>query len=71
MPIFEYICAECGKPFEQLVFNSSKADEVTCPACHSENVTKKISTFASKSSGGSSGSFGSSYSSASCGSGSV
>ncbi len=71
MPIFEFVCAECGKPFEQLVLSSSKVSEVTCPDCHSEKVTKKISSFASKLSGGSSSSFSSSFSSSSCGTGSV
>jgi len=71
MPLFEYVCAECGKPFEELVFSASKVSEVTCPACQSRNVTKKISTFASRLSGGSSAAFGSNFSSARCISGSV
>jgi putative FmdB family regulatory protein len=70
MPIYEFVCADCGKPFEQLVFSSSKINEVTCPTCSSQNVTKQISTFASKLSGGSSFSFAGS-SSASCSTGSV
>ncbi len=78
MPIYEFVCADCGLPFEQLVLSSSKADEVArtktvqvaCPACQSQNVTKQISTFASRLSGGSSFSFGSPASS-SCDTGSV
>jgi len=70
MPIFEFVCAECGKPFEALVLSGGKIGEVTCPACHSQNITKKISTFASRLSGGSSFSFASSPSS-SCTTGSV
>ncbi len=70
MPIYEFVCADCGRPFEQLVLSSSKITEVTCPACQSEHVTKKISTFASKLSGGSSFSFGSASSSG-CSTGSV
>lgn len=70
MPIFEYVCADCGQPFEVLVLISSKAPEVVCPTCQSQNVSKKISSFASRLSGGSSISFGSS-SSASCSTGSV
>ena len=68
MPIFEFVCAECGKPFEELVLSTSKIGEVTCPACHSQNITKKISTFASRMSGGSSFSFSNS---SSCSTGSV
>lgn len=70
MPIFEFVCAECSQPFEELVLNSSKVAEVTCPACHSQKVTKKISTFASRLSGGSSSSFSSSYTN-SCSTGST
>jgi putative FmdB family regulatory protein len=57
MPIFEFVCSQCGKPFEELVRFSSAASEVTCPACGSLEVKKQISVFASKVSGG--GSFGS------------
>ncbi len=70
MPIYEFECADCGMPFEALVFISSKIGEVTCPTCKSQNITKKISTFASKLSGGGSFSFSSS-SGSSCNTGSV
>ena len=70
MPLFEFVCADCGQPFEELVMNTSKINEVTCPICESKNISKKISTFASKLSGGGSFSFGSA-SSASCSTGSV
>jgi putative FmdB family regulatory protein len=70
MPIFEFECVECGKPFEALVLNTRKIGEVTCPACQSQNITKKLSTFASRFSGGSSFSFASS-SGSSCTTGSV
>jgi len=63
MPIFEYVCAECGQPFEELVFSTRPLGEVTCPACNSKDVTRKISTFASRLSGGSAFSSGSSSSS--------
>jgi putative FmdB family regulatory protein len=48
MPVFEFICTDCGKPFEELVLNTNNMGEVTCPACHSQNIFKKISIFASK-----------------------
>ena len=70
MPIYEFECADCGKPFEALVFTSSKISEVTCPTCKSRNINKKISTFASRLSGGDSSSFGGS-SASSCNTGSV
>jgi putative FmdB family regulatory protein len=70
MPIFEYVCTDCGEPFEKFVLNASKMDQVTCPSCDSQNIAKKLSTFASRLSGGSSFSFGST-SSSSCDTGSV
>ena len=70
MPVIEYVCSECGQPFELLVLYTSRMGEVTCPACHSKEVTKKISNFASKSPGGGSFSFGGS-SSSSCDTGNV
>jgi len=57
MPLFEFVCAECGKPFEALVLTTTRMSEVTCPVCHSQNITKKISTFASRLSSGSAFSF--------------
>ena len=48
MPIYEFVCTECSKSFEDLVFSLSKIDEVVCPACGSSQVKKKMSTFASK-----------------------
>jgi len=70
MPLFEFICETCERPFEELVRSSSVIDGVICPTCGSQEVTKQISTFASRISGGSSVSFGAN-SSAACSTGSV
>jgi putative FmdB family regulatory protein len=44
MPIFEYLCKECGHPFEKIVPRyDSKVD---CDKCQSENVEKQLSVFA-------------------------
>jgi putative FmdB family regulatory protein len=69
MPIFEFVCQECGTPFEELVRSSNSVDEISCPFCASSQVKKQISTFASQVSG-SSGSFASAPAS-SCSSGSL
>jgi putative FmdB family regulatory protein len=70
MPIFEFVCTECDQPFEDLVFGSS-TDGVLCPACGSDQVKKKMSTFSAKIGGdGALLSLGSS-SSAVCNTGSV
>lgn len=52
MPIYEFVCNECDKSFEDLVLSLSRIDEVVCPACGSGQVKKKMSTFASKPAGG-------------------
>lgn len=43
MPIFEYVCKECNKQFEALVYGSKKAE---CPSCHSSKLEQKLSVFA-------------------------
>jgi putative FmdB family regulatory protein len=42
MPLFEYICRDCGKRFEALVFGRAQA---RCPLCQSENLDQQISVF--------------------------
>jgi len=54
MPIYEFVCDECGQPFEELVFSASAVSDVVCPSCESSHIKKKISTFATKVAGGSS-----------------
>lgn len=43
MPIFEYLCTECGKKFEAIVYGSAKAE---CPACHGKKLEQQLSVFA-------------------------
>ena len=44
MPIFEYLCKDCGTAFEKIVprYDSS----VDCAHCNSGNVEKQLSVFA-------------------------
>jgi putative FmdB family regulatory protein len=49
MPMFEFICRKCSEEFEELVFSSHET--VDCPSCGSDDVTKKVSVVAFKSSG--------------------
>jgi putative FmdB family regulatory protein len=44
MPLYEYVCAECGTGFEKLVRRFG--DEVDCPSCSSARVDKQLSVFA-------------------------
>lgn len=68
MPIYEFDCHECGKPFETLVLGFS-TENVRCPECDSKDIKKKISAFAVK--GGSIGSISFNSSAASCTTGST
>jgi putative FmdB family regulatory protein len=42
MPLFEYVCKDCRKRFEALVYGSQSAQ---CPLCHSTNLDQQISVF--------------------------
>jgi putative FmdB family regulatory protein len=46
MPIYEFICEDCFEEFEELVGFSQTEIELNCPACGSELIRKKISSFA-------------------------
>jgi putative FmdB family regulatory protein len=57
MPIYEYVCDDCGARYERIVMNQKT--HVTCPKCESGKHTIQLSVFAapandSKASGGSS-----------------
>lgn len=70
MPIYEFKCNNCGKPFEELVFSASAVEGMVCPSCESSQVEKMISTFATKVTGGGSYSLNTS-SAAACNTGST
>jgi putative FmdB family regulatory protein len=48
MPIYEYECKQCGTAFETLVRSGSVPD---CPSCHSTELDKKLSVFATAKAG--------------------
>ena len=48
MPIFEFICVNCGTSFEHLVRNAAVQEAIVCPRCESSTVNKKFSTFGVK-----------------------
>ncbi len=41
MPLFEYLCNECGKTIETLILSSG--DQAQCTACGSVNLNKLLS----------------------------
>lgn len=50
MPIFEYVCEGCKKPFELLI--RSGRDKAACPRCGSARVAKQFSTYGVATKGG-------------------
>ena len=51
MPIFEYLCDDCGTKFEKLVRRSEEAAGSECPSCGHNHVTTQISSFAARTNG--------------------
>jgi len=65
MPLYEYICRQCGGTFEKMVRFSEADLSPVCPSCASSDTQKKVSVAAafgsgsgSSSSGGGAGSSG-------------
>jgi putative FmdB family regulatory protein len=47
MPIYEYLCDDCGNKFEKLVRSSQAASmSIECPSCGETHVTEQLSRFA-------------------------
>jgi putative FmdB family regulatory protein len=46
MPIYEYLCDDCGTQFEKLLRSSQNTADVACPSCGEPHVTQRLSTFA-------------------------
>jgi len=56
MPIFEYLCEDCGNRFEKLVRRSVSENDVNgvnCPSCGQEHLKQQFSTFAAHANGAS------------------
>jgi putative FmdB family regulatory protein len=49
MPIYEYLCDDCGERYERIVM--SKSTKVTCPKCESGKKTVQLSVFAAPANG--------------------
>jgi putative FmdB family regulatory protein len=49
MPIFEYVCDDCGTKFERLVRGNQAPDK--CPQCGQSHLTTALSTFAAHANG--------------------
>ena len=44
MPIFDYLCNNCGQAFEVMIKNEEK-DKIQCPQCLSKDVKQQLSSF--------------------------
>jgi putative FmdB family regulatory protein len=55
MPIYEYVCKDCGERYERIVMSHEQA--ITCPKCASAKNTIQHSVFAAPSHGKSSAGF--------------
>ena len=64
MPIYEYVCEECGEKYEKFVRSSLAKVELKCPTCGSPKGKKAISMFGMR--GGSSSSSLGASSAAAC-----
>jgi len=48
MPIYEYVCEDCRRDFEELVRSVRSSRKVTCPACGGSRVQRHPSVFAAR-----------------------
>ena len=45
MPIYEYVCQDCGEKYEKFVRSLSAKVELICPECGSQHAEKAFSVF--------------------------
>ena len=64
MPIYSYVCKDCGEKFDLLVGVGDVKDELSCTKCKSKNIQKVFASFSIGS--GSSSSSGSSCPTGTC-----
>jgi putative FmdB family regulatory protein len=51
MPIYEYLCQDCGTKFEKLVRRSADAPKTECPSCGQKHLKQEYSTFSAHANG--------------------
>jgi putative FmdB family regulatory protein len=56
MPIYEYVCQDCGDKYEKFVRSITAPVALTCPTCGSPRGEKALSLFGSIGNGDKSGS---------------
>lgn len=48
MPVYEYVCAGCGREFEHFARNMKDDEPEGCPSCGKKSITRKLSLFAAR-----------------------
>jgi len=51
MPIYEYLCKDCGEQFESIRTMNEADAPIDCNKCHSANTTRMLSVFFATSGG--------------------
>jgi putative FmdB family regulatory protein len=51
MPLYEYVCQDCGHKFELLRLMKDADSPAECLSCKSENIKRKLALFNAQSSG--------------------
>jgi len=44
MPIYEYVCKNCGNKFELIRFASDNDSDIECPECGEKKTAKVVSS---------------------------
>jgi putative FmdB family regulatory protein len=45
MPIYSYICKDCGEKFDLFIRSGGKGEKLICKKCGSKNIQKTFSSF--------------------------
>ena len=45
MPIYSFICKNCGEKFDLLIGVTAEKEEYKCKKCNSKNIERTLSTF--------------------------
>ena len=45
MPLYSYVCRDCGEKFDLLVGVTAQQEELKCKKCNSRNINKLIGSF--------------------------
>jgi len=67
MPIYEYVCHDCGQKYDKFVRSSLAKVELKCPNCGGTQATKAFSVFGLRGNHAGQPSLGGASSAAACG----